>query len=145
MSMTFLLYKWPKFVIYINYWPYWAIWTLLELAKFTSWQQTFYDIIYRSMMWSRKFLDDMWLILLFYINAPSFMLKAFTYLVLQEFHFHKALTRICHFFDSQSWWRLWKALLWWRLWELLLLIITFWLFHFYTLHSYVERDYVGTK
>ena len=53
-------------------------------------------------MSSWKLLDDMWLILLFYINVPSFMLKAFTHSVLYEFHFHKALTRICHFLDRQS-------------------------------------------
>ena len=30
-------------MIYIIYFPYWPIWTLLELAKFTACQQTFYD------------------------------------------------------------------------------------------------------
>ena len=38
-------------------------------------------------MSSWKFLDGMWLILLFYINVPRFMLQAFTYLVYKSFIF----------------------------------------------------------
>ena len=48
-------------MIYIIYFPYWPIWTVLETAKFTASLQTFYD---------------MWLILLSYIDVPSFMLKS---------------------------------------------------------------------